>query len=175
MKSTDFIDYYNKVYSEPYDSSRWDPIYKTIAGFLVDRSILDLGCGVGSLCRYEDRWKDYLGIDISIMALVKAKKCFPDKSFLKADIEDISIYHKCNIIVAIEVFEHVDFKKVIKNIEPTEIIFSLPNYYSHSHLWYPKSTEELHQNFDTLIDFDIIYTHEVGKDKKIWVCKGVVK
>ena len=175
MKSTDFIDYYNKVYSKPYDSSRWDPIYENIKGFLVDRSILDLGCGVGSLCRFEDRWAYYTGVDISDVAIEKAMSAFPGKFFMNGDIERNIFAYNYDIVVAIQTFEHVDFKRVISHLNPVEIIFSLPNYASHSHLWFPKDTKELHRAFDPLIDFDIIHTLEVNEVKKIWTCKGVIK
>ena len=182
-KSTDFKDYYDKVYSKPYKTERWNPIYENIKGFLVGKYILDLGCGIGPLCEFEDRWEDYLGIDISNIAIDKARESFLNKSFIQADIEKY-IYSNTgknlivkgyDIVTAIEVFEHVDFKKVISNLKPVEIIFSLPNYDSQSHLWFPTSTKELHEAFDPLIDFDIIHTFQVDWPKKIWICKGVIR
>ncbi len=175
MKSTDFIDYYNKVYSKPYDSSRWDPIYQEVGSHLYGRKILELGCGVGPLCQFRNDWKDYVGVDISEAGIKGARNDFPDLTFHLIDIEKPFLYPDYDIIVCIEVFEHVDFKRVISHLNPVEIIFSLPNYASHSHLWFPAGTKELHRAFDPLIDFDIIHTLEVNEVKKIWTCKGVIK
>jgi SAM-dependent methyltransferase len=83
---------YGPVYAELYDAILWDPGTNTWEVDTVreraDRSshVLDVGCGTGhlvaALSKYTD---DVVGIDSAPAMLDRARKRFPEKTFVEAD------------------------------------------------------------------------------------------
>ena len=98
--------------------------YATIVNFIKDTkivnpSILDLGCGYGSLYEYinENEISHYLGVDLSDTAIYKARKNKHTKSsFTVADIQKFETIEKFDIIIFNEVLYYLDnpFESVIR-------------------------------------------------------------
>ena len=78
-------------------------------------SVLDVGCGFGSVVNYL-KYKYYLGIDISEVALQKANKkenCY----FLNRDAEKFTTTKKFDIIIFNEILYYLDAINIIKKYE----------------------------------------------------------
>lgn len=103
------------------------------------KSLLDVGCGLGSLLKYlnnKNIFLDYTGIDILPEMTSEAKKRFPDKKFISGDLfrDDIFIEKSFDIVYASGIFNlnlgnNVEFleKAVVKfdNITNNAIAFNL--------------------------------------------------
>lgn len=122
-------DYYDKLFREQNDFSRYDEIHKEIGKIVGNDSVVDAGCGRGDVAKYI---KNYKGFDFSEEAIKVAKKN-------KLDVWVGSVYDKKNYIEAdtyllLEVLEHVD-ESVLDNIpKDKRLIFSVPNFDDPSHL-----------------------------------------
>lgn len=71
--------------------------------------MLDIGCGTGF---YADLFrtyggKEYLGFDITDLLFPQLRKKFPDFRFRKSDITKNSIHEKFDIIIMIDVTQHI--------------------------------------------------------------------
>lgn len=141
--------YYDHIYSKPYKTQRFNVIYdqvlEWVKEFPVPR-ILEIGCGTGvlgavlfNLC--EDRADSiYHGFDFSEAALDKCPELIQDAIFIN-DVYNQKIWNNYfdrndyNIVVAVEVFEHIDDIRVLKMIpKGTRVIFSVPSFDSLPHL-----------------------------------------
>jgi len=84
----------------------------------VNDSILEIGCGLGHLCRL---FKNYTGVDISEEAIDIAKHAFPDKEFIACDILDIPKpkvkYNVCFCFVTLMCVPHEKIEIVAKKIK----------------------------------------------------------
>ena len=105
-----------------YAIGKWDYMgkeserYLTIANFIKDTNlknikILDLGCGYGTLYEFldEDDILEYIGVDLSDTAIIIAKKKkYKKAKFIVADIQNIEIEKKFDIIIFNEVLYYLD-------------------------------------------------------------------
>lgn len=80
------------------------------------KSILDLGCGTGTLSVLFPR-KSYLGVDIDKKLIDSAKKFHPGYSFQTSDATKIRLEKKFDIILVIGVIHHLSDKEVKKFVE----------------------------------------------------------
>lgn len=125
---------YNKFFEHYGPNIHFDPIRFTEIAKLCKGRVLDIGCGTGTLA---DFYKgDYIGVDISDVAIEMAKKTrTKTATFL---VEDATIPWKDDgvkndTIVMAEFLEHIkDDKVVFDNIKKvakrdTRLIISVPN------------------------------------------------
>lgn len=139
--------YYDKAYKKPYDTTRFHEVYNTVMDFLScceKPLILECGCGTGALAdRIINAGYSYRGFDFSLEAI---KSC-PEQVKLwvyQADAYDERTWQMFgfNTVIAVEVFEHLRDLEVLQRIPAgTGVIFSVPNFDSHSHVRvYPNVT-----------------------------------
>lgn len=123
-------DYYNRLFKQSSDFSRYDSILKKVAEWAKGQ-VLDIGCGMAELQKYIPN-KNYHGFDISKVAIAQAK----NKNVWEGSAYDKMNYNgRSDTYIAIEVFEHLDDIRVIKNIPASKnIIFSVPSFPDKSHL-----------------------------------------
>lgn len=153
-------DYYNEIYEKGYDTSLYYPLYqdfvKTISALSSPR-ILELGCGIGDLGQMIiERGYPYHGFDFSEEAVQQSLKKCPSGNFKVGNVYDKHLYQAedYNIVVALEVFEHVEDIDVIKNIIPGAIVIaSIPDYPDVAHLRLYKDRQK------DIIEYYMPYLH----------------
>ncbi len=70
--------------------------------------VLDVGCGDGSIAAgVVDRAGDYLGIDVSPIAIAAARERLPSARFAATGIEDVGDEGPFDLVMAYEVLEHL--------------------------------------------------------------------
>lgn len=128
--------YYDEIFKDGYDTSRYDDVYKVVMKMLVkiDKpNVLEVGCGVGDLGKsIISVGIPYKGFDFSKEAI---KQC-NDKHFHIGDAYDKKEYKgDYNVVIMTEVLGHVDDLKVLKNIKKGAIVIgSVPNFGDKAHL-----------------------------------------
>lgn len=135
-------EYYDELFKKDTDMSRYEEIQKEIGRIVGDKSVLDIGCGLGELQKYVE---NYSGFDFSEEAIkVAGEKCWVGNAY------DRKNYIEKDFYIATEVFEHLDDLKVIGNI-PTgqEVIFSVPSFTDPSHIrtFTEESMRERYKNY----------------------------
>jgi 2-polyprenyl-3-methyl-5-hydroxy-6-metoxy-1,4-benzoquinol methylase len=77
--------------------------------------VLDLGCGNGSLSHaIAEHGCEVVGIDTSAPGIAISRQSFPQCQFIQADIydlPDIDLLHSFDVVLAIEVIEHLLYPK----------------------------------------------------------------
>ncbi|MFC1475703.1 methyltransferase domain-containing protein [Candidatus Zixiibacteriota bacterium] len=136
-------DYYDDIYRRGYDTHGYDPIYRTvidIIGKLNAPRVLEVGCGTGGLAqKIIERGIPYRGFDFSTAGIACCRKLCPAGDFRVADAYDPTSYQPAdyNVVVAIEVLEHVDDLQVIGLLPPhVRLLASLPDFPNEAHLRY---------------------------------------
>jgi len=122
-------EYYNKLFANNSDMSRYENIRTKIVEIVGNEKVLDIGCGTAELGKLI---KNYHGFDFS----EEAVKIANNPNVWKGDAYVKDNYRlSVDTYVALEVFEHLDDFKVIHNI-PTDkkIIFSVPSFKDPSHI-----------------------------------------
>lgn len=99
------------------------------SSYLQDcRSLLDVGCGFGELLNYIPLEVDYLGVDISLQYIARAKAHFPTKTFLVLDIMKNPLppgpYDGVSCLAVLEHLSHPDrlLEKVYPLINPGGVL-----------------------------------------------------
>jgi SAM-dependent methyltransferase len=131
--------YYDAIYGRKggYDTTRFDHIYDVVIGWLegTKASVLECGCGTGALAdRIVRLGFQYAGFDFSLQAL---RMCPPIVRPLvyRANAYDAEAWQCAETVIALEVFEHLDDKRVLQHIPSgTRVIFSVPDFNSYSHV-----------------------------------------
>jgi tetratricopeptide (TPR) repeat protein len=120
--------YYNQLFKKDSDMSRYEAIHKKIQEIVVDKSVLDIGCGLATLSEY---LPNYSGFDFSEYAIEQNK----GMDVWVGNAYESSNYIKKDIYVCTEVLEHLDDLKVLQNIKKGQrLIFSVPSFADPSHL-----------------------------------------
>ena len=117
-------------------------LYKTlrklISKYKKDMSILDIGCGNGYLTKKITKdFKNVVAIDNSKSAIKFAKKKYKGSiKFINADLDNFIIKKKFNVILLIEVIEHVYLpdlflKKIVKFMNKNSILIISTPYHGY--------------------------------------------
>lgn len=121
------ITFYEKSWQKWEDMKKFGPaslhcrrISKKMIKNLSYKSVLDIGCGQGSLLlelKKENKGKEFYGLDISEKAISLAKKKAPFAKFFILDIQKNHLKKKFDLIITSEILEHLeDDQKALKNI-----------------------------------------------------------
>jgi SAM-dependent methyltransferase len=176
--------YYDAIYERGYNTAPYYPLYNEVLKMtdkLASRAILEIGCGVGDLGKVIiDRGLRYRGFDFSEEAIRCSKRLCPDGDFRVADAYDPAVYqpHDYDTAIALEVLEHLDDIKVIRNIPSgVRIIASVPNYDDRAHLrLYQNYEEDIVKRFGALLKVTEVRSITRGtkaKPKVIYLFQGV--
>ena len=121
-------EYYDNLFKDNNDFSRYEEIHKKIAAIVGDASVLDIGCGPATLKKFI---KNYKGFDFSQEAVKQANS----SDVWLGDAYDIKNYIPADYYVATEVLEHLDDLKVLDCIPiNSKIIFSVSSFEDPSHI-----------------------------------------
>lgn len=176
--------YYDKIYRESasYAASYKDSPYYKLWQRLIPlvivsgaSNIFEIGCGPGQFARMlldNTRNINYSGIDFSEIAIEKAKMNIPEFKH-SIQCQDVYTFHipPGNLILALEVLEHVDDIKVLESIPyGSPIIFTVPDFDDPAHVRYFNDLEEIKERYRHNIDFTFMEKHE-----RWFICTGVIK
>jgi trans-aconitate methyltransferase len=143
----------------PLEDSSALPVYE-VAAALVPGGIpvVDIGCGTGRFAKLLDILS-YRGFDFAADVVAEAERYCPDLSFEVADIRewqhgpdlpDVCCY------VLLEVLEHLDDDlDALARIPPgSPVVFSVPNFWSESHVRRYLQPRDVFERYGHLLDFD---------------------
>lgn len=168
-------------YSETHYFETWSKALELIKQ-INDPNIIEIGCGPGQFANllFDNDIKKYKGIDFSTEAIKQAKiRNDRYKNLFKIDnAYSTSLFDEdYNTIVIFEVLEHVeeDFKILSRIKEKTNVLVTVPNFYSDGHVRWFKSKQEIYERYKDYIIFEHIFTFNVGGDNYIYLIKGKAK
>ncbi|WP_406656585.1 class I SAM-dependent methyltransferase [Methanolobus sp. ZRKC2] len=138
ISETENLDSIYKFYSEEVGFENILLRYKvqSIKPHLKGKALLDVGCGVGFLCRAFSKYFDCVtGIDGSPKKIQKAKEinALPNINYIQNLFEDFNPEDKFDTIIVTNVLEHIetvdDFLGKVKSMLASEgrIIITVPN------------------------------------------------
>lgn len=147
-------EYYEKIYKSTGSSkARYHELYKTVGEIIGEKSMLDIGCGQGTLSEYI---KNYDGFD-----MVENPYCVAD--IYTHDFGDYDSY------VLLEVLEHLTRDKDVLEKIPSgkEIVFSVPSFDDPSHV--RMFTERIVQyRYADLIELNYVLRFNFNSTKNRW-------
>lgn len=171
---------YHKNYTECIYYPIWEKAVKIIKEIEKNPVVIEIGCGTGQFAKFlfDEGIRNYIGIDFSEEAIKLARinnKGFEDK-FVRENAYESDIYWSdYNICVMFEFLEHVkDDISIIKKIrQNTTVLFSVPNFYSISHIRWFDNEYEIRARYKNYLDIAEIFDFEISKGKKIYLvfCK----
>jgi len=132
--------YYDRIYESGYSTQAYRPIYEAVLealGGWPQPRVLEVGCGTGELARkIVQRNIYYRGFDISPVAIARCRAMGVTSVGVRSAYESASyLPHDFNVVVALEVFEHIDDREAIGHFpDGTHVLFSVPNFVETSHL-----------------------------------------
>lgn len=160
----------------------WSVVVNIIKKELNDFSFLDIGCGPGQFAEmcFENGIINYSGIDLSKIAIEMAKKNNPShaEKFIHLDVNKKNInFGDFDAFIALEVLEHIydDLSLVSGLPSGKNVIFSVPNYDSKTHVRVFKNPEEIINRYSRLINIDNIFECHMQGGKIIYIFIGVTK
>ncbi len=157
---------YSCHYNESYYLFVWKHVVELLKQYTFPR-IIELGCGTGQFAHYlrDNGYINYTGYDFSKKAIGIAKE-MSSQRFEYRDIRN-PIYYDCDIVICLEVLEHVNKDvDIIKSIpKNTDIIFSLPKFDDEAHVRFFRDKEEI------INRYDISYSDIIEMDNFI-LCRG---
>lgn len=145
----------------PLDESSALPVYETAAALLPDLPVVELGSGTGRFAELLRRHgqTEYWGYDFAPEVVAEAQRYCPTFDFAVADIREWE--HGPNLpdeatYVLLEVLEHLeDDRDALARIPPgLPVVFSVPNFWSQSHVRRYMQPREVFERYGDLLDFD---------------------
>jgi len=133
--------YYSDIYRRGYDTGGYMPLYRLVMEYLKkfpSPKVLEIGCGIGDLGRMIiEEGYPYRGFDFSEEAVDQCLKLCPQGNFRVGNVYNREDFLPVDydVVVSLEVLEHVDDLKVMENIPAgARLIASVPDYDDVSHL-----------------------------------------
>jgi trans-aconitate methyltransferase len=146
---------------EPVEKSSALPVYQAALAMLPALSVVELGCGTGrfaKLLRLTSS-RPYIGLDFAPAVIAEAQRYCPDELFVVKDLREWN--HGPNLpdevcYVLLEVLEHLnDDRDLLARLAPGQpIVFSVPNFWSESHVRRFLQPRDVFDRYGDLIDFD---------------------
>lgn len=178
--------YYTDIYSRGYNTAGYYPLYravlKVIQG-LPSARILELGCGIGDLGKMIiEAGHTYRGFDFSEEAIAQCRRLCPQGDFRVGNVYNSADYlpPDYNVVIALEVLEHVDDLQVIRNIPPgVRVIGSVPDYDDVAHLrLYRDVRKDIIEHYSPYMQIVEVGTatgrnNTTGVEQKIHLFRGI--
>jgi len=156
--------YYDHAFQGHYDpASRgylYDKTLEMITRYESPR-VLEVGCGTGHLAKLlVEQGIPYRGFDFSEEGLNVCRKICPDGDFFMGNAYDKKNYepHDYNMVVTLEILEHVDDIRLIQNIPPGALVIaSVPDFDEPSHLrTYQDPRKDIIERFEPYLNINQI-------------------
>lgn len=144
----------------PLEESSALPVYEAAFRLLPDLPVIEVGCGTGrfaELLRREGR--AYSGFDFAPAVVAEAERYCPSELFAVADIREwehgADLPEEC-CYVLLEVLEHLDDDRdALTRIPPgLPVVFSVPNFWSESHVRRFFQPRDVFERYGDLLDFE---------------------
>jgi SAM-dependent methyltransferase len=132
--------YYDRIYAAGYPTRAYRPVYAAVLDFLrrmAAPAVLEVGCGTGDLAELITGADiPYRGFDISPVAIARCRvRGLVSARLGNAYDEENYEPHDYNLVVALEVFEHIDDRRAIGCFpEGVHVLFSVPDFVETAHL-----------------------------------------
>lgn len=147
---------------DPLEESSALPVYQAAASLVPPHvPVIDLGCGTGRMAELmrQHSSRQYLGFDFAPAVVAEASAYCPAFPFAVADIREWEhgpgLPEEC-CYVLLEVLEHLDDDRdILARIPPgLPVVFSVPNFWSASHVRRFLQPSDVFDRYGDLLDFD---------------------
>ena len=117
--------YWNKIheqkYFKRYNDREWKIKKDFVSQVIMEKEkplVLDLGCLFGDDCSLVDNQGQYIGLDISKYALLRAKETFPSIAcWIRGDCQRLPFSgSKFDAVIASHVLEHLDMQEALQEL-----------------------------------------------------------
>ncbi len=180
-------DYYDDVFkSGLYNQAARAPLYHRIISIIKKYDsprVLEIGCGTGDLGKLlVDARIPYRGFDFSQEGLRISRDLCPQGDFRFGQAYDPAMYQPVdyNVVVALEVLEHVDDLRLLGNIPPgVRFVASVPDYDDESHLrLYTDPQKDIIERFAKYLDISEVGVmtgkdEQTGRQTRVFFFQGV--
>ncbi|MFP3886606.1 methyltransferase domain-containing protein [Priestia filamentosa] len=176
---------HNQMYHKHYKQSIYYPIWTKTIDLLdetANAEIIDIGCGVGQFANllFDHGFLQYKGLDFSTEAIAVAKEVNPtfEEKFVVDNAYTTNVFSEpYNVVILFEVLEHLagDIEVIDKIRTGTNVLLSVPNFDSVSHVRYFKSEQEIRERYSKLLDIKNIHTFKISAQNKIFLCECMKK
>jgi SAM-dependent methyltransferase len=192
MPTTDHAEknssYYDGIYAAGYNTSGYYPLFELVLDSIKtipSPNVLEVGCGIGDLGRMiVEAGIEYRGFDFSREGVKCSLRHCPKGNFWVGDAYDADNYlpHNYNVVVALEVLEHLEDLKVLANLPPGVHLFaSVPDYNDPAHLRiYQDPQRDIVERFRPFLRImkivPVTFTHQVtGRKMTIYIFHAITK
>ncbi|KAF6587335.1 MULTISPECIES: methyltransferase domain-containing protein [Paenibacillus] len=166
---------YFKHYSETHYFDIWKRATEIIQSY-DNPKVFDIGCGPGQFANllFDNKITNYTGMDFSSEA-IKHAKIRNDKLrslFYVDDVYKTKLFSRdYNFAVLFEILEHLnDDLGILNKLKTgTEVLFSVPNFYSEGHVRWFDSQLEVAQRYSSIVEIKEICPFNVGGYNKIFL------
>ncbi|MYL49173.1 glycosyltransferase [Halobacillus litoralis] len=176
---------WNKTYFKHYSEIHYYEVWKKALAIINDikkPTIIDIGCGPGQFANLllDNDVHRYLGFDFSEEAIAIAKEVNSNyKELFTVDNAYTSrvLSGNYNTVVLFEVLEHIndDLKIISKVKSNSNVLLSVPNFYSESHVRWFSSEMEVRERYENLIEIKEIQSFSLNESNKIFLLHGIKK
>jgi 2-polyprenyl-3-methyl-5-hydroxy-6-metoxy-1,4-benzoquinol methylase len=168
------------VYAAHYRDSPYMIVWEALAARIGEPSrVLEIGCGSGQLAHLLDERNllaDYVGFDLSSVAIEAARSRCPQLRFEVADAFETDLFAvDYDLVICTEVLEHLDDDhRLLRRIRPgARVLATVPDFMSETHVrWFPTPRHVYRRYGAYLRDLDVEpRTHE--SEWTIYVLDGI--